>query len=84
MKVFIGPNGTIRNLLDEDDPVEPFLSPPSTIERFSNVETKAGTADWYILIPGKDPVGPFPTRKEALRVEHSLAEAFLLGPPAGV
>jgi hypothetical protein len=85
MRLFINPLGQIQHLLDEDSPVEKVLPPPSSIGRFSNVDTMQGTTDWWIEIPNRPPIGPFPTRKEALDVEKGIAEQSLRdGSVAGV
>lgn len=78
MKLFIQRDGRILNLLDEDNPLEQVLPPPVEIGRFSNVQTRPGTTDWFICdVPGMEPVGPFRTRKEALQVEERLAMEYL-------
>jgi len=80
MKLFVLPDGRIQHLLNEEEEelLRKVLPPIHSIGRFSNVDTIEGGVDWYIKdLPNSSPIGPFDTRKEALKHEQSLAEQFL-------
>lgn len=80
MKLFVLPDGRIQHLLheEEDELLRKVLPPIHSIGRFSNVDTIEGGIHWYIFdVPGSPSIGPFDTRKEALKYEQGLAEQFL-------